>query len=223
MDNNDVIVDQFLTIKNTSEGEYKEKGSKFIGYCYPFIAEEFLDTILAEIKSIHPKARHYCYAYKIGLDENRYRTNDDGEPSGTAGKPIFGQILSHNLTNILIVVVRYFGGTKLGASGLIHAYRESAFASLQNAEIITDTISKIFSLTFGYEKMGLILATLKDLDMEILEKEFDTNCLVTIQIRLSEIKQKFTTFKAILLDKSIEEIEDDTIVDFCQIVEFIES
>ena len=120
-----MIIDSYITLAEACVGEYKEKGSKFIAYGYPFDDESELEVILGELKAIHPKARHYCFAYKIGVDNNRYRTNDDGEPSGTAGKPIYGQILSNGLTNIAIVVIRYFGGTKLGASGLIHAYKEA--------------------------------------------------------------------------------------------------
>jgi len=120
------IIDQYYSIKDSTEGQYKEKGSKFISYAYSVTSEEQVGERLEEIRNLHHKARHHCYAYKIGVDGNRYRANDDGEPGGTAGKPILGQLHSYKVTDVLVIVVRYFGGTKLGASGLIKAYKEAA-------------------------------------------------------------------------------------------------
>ena len=156
-----MLTDSYQTIASPSEGEYKEKGSKFLAYAYPMDAESDLDGFIASLRDIHPKARHYCYAYKLGLDGTRFRANDDGEPSGTAGKPIYGQILSFGLTNVCIIVIRYFGGTKLGASGLIHAYKEASKAALDNAAIIEKYLYISYQLTFGYDHMGHIMNALK--------------------------------------------------------------
>ena len=212
-----MIADAYLTIAGPTEGEYKEKGSKFLAYAYPMEAESDLDIYIALQKDIHPKARHYCYAYKLGMDNNRFRTNDDGEPSGTAGKPIFGQIQSFGLTNVCIIVIRYFGGTKLGASGLIHAYKEAAKEALEKAQIIEKYLFAKFHLSFGYEQMGHIMNVLKELDIEIENKTFDTNCNVTILLRLSAEQHTIHRMKAKLLHKSIEEITGETNVDFCKI------
>ena len=210
-------MNEFKTITKNSEALYKEKGSKFLAYAYPMEDESELDFYLEMLHDEHPKARHYCYAYKLGMDQNRYRANDDGEPSGTAGKPILGQILSYELTNVLIIVVRYFGGTKLGASGLIQAYKESAKEALQAATIIEKYISVTYTLQFDYEFMGHVMNVLKETDAEITHKSFEDTCLVHISIRQSMEKQLIHRIKAKLLQKSMEEVNEETIVDFCEI------
>lgn len=212
-----MVADTYLTIENPSEGEYKEKGSKFLAYAYPMEQENELDVYMTMLKDIHPKARHYCFAYKLGLDDNRFRTNDDGEPSGTAGKPIYGQIQSFGLTNVCIIVIRYFGGTKLGAAGLIHAYRESAKNALENAHIVQKYLYVRYHLIFGYEQMGHILNVLKELDIEIEDKTFEEDCKVTIQVRLSMKQSIMHQFKAKLLHKSLEEVDAATAVEFCKV------
>jgi len=212
-----MIIDSYLTLAEACMGEYKEKGSKFIAYGYPFDDENELEMILTELKSLHTKARHYCYAYKIGVDNNRFRTNDDGEPSGTAGKPIYGQIMSHGLTNTVIVVIRYFGGTKLGASGLIHAYKEASREALATALIVEKYITNTYELTFGYDHMGEIMNILKELDIEITEKSFESECKVSIQLRLSEESLSIHKLKARVLHKSVEEIDESTDIPFCGI------
>jgi uncharacterized YigZ family protein len=212
-----ILRDSFLTITGPSEGIYKEKGSKFLAYAYAIEDESELDFYLELLHDEHPKARHYCYAYKLGLDQNRYRANDDGEPSGTAGKPILGQILSYELTNLLIIVVRYFGGTKLGASGLIQAYKEAAKEALQAATIIEKYISVSYILKFDYEHMGHIMNVLKETEAEITAKLFDDTCRVHISVRQSQENQMFHRFKAKLLQKSMEEVSAETVVDFCTI------
>lgn len=212
-----MLTDSYQTIASPSEGEYKEKGSKFLAYAYPMDAESDLDGFMASLRDIHPKARHYCYAYKLGLDGTRFRANDDGEPSGTAGKPIYGQILSFGLTNVCIIVIRYFGGTKLGASGLIHAYKEASKAALDNAAIIEKYLYISYQLTFGYDHMGHIMNALKDPDIEITDKVFEDHCVVNIQIRLSVENQAIHRLKARLLNKSLEEVTSETVVDFCEI------
>ncbi len=213
-----MLTDSYQTIASPAEGEYKEKGSKFLAYAYPMDVESDLDGFMASLRDIHPKARHYCYAYKLGLDGTRFRANDDGEPSGTAGKPIYGQILSFGLTNICIIVIRYFGGTKLGASGLIHAYKEASKAALDNAAVIEKYLFVSYELTFGYDHMGHIMNALKDPDIEIINKVFENDCLVTIQVRLSVENLVIHRLKAHLLNKSLEEVTADTTVDFCEIV-----
>ncbi len=213
-----MLTDSYQTIASPSEGEYKEKGSKFLAYAYPMDAESDLDGFMASLRDIHPKARHYCYAYKLGLDGTRFRANDDGEPSGTAGKPIYGQILSFGLTNVCIIVIRYFGGTKLGASGLIHAYKEASKAALDNAAIIEKYLYISYQLTFGYDHMGHIMNALKDPDIEIITKVFEDHCIVNIQIRLSVENQAIHRLKARLLNKSLEEVTSETVVDFCEMV-----
>ena len=213
-----MLTDSYQTIASPSEGEYKEKGSKFLAYAYPMDAESDIDGFMASLRDIHPKARHYCYAYKLGLDGTRFRANDDGEPSGTAGKPIYGQILSFGLTNVCIIVIRYFGGTKLGASGLIHAYKEASKAALDNAAIIEKYLYISYQLTFGYDHMGHIMNALKDPDIEITDKVFEDHCVVNIQIRLSVENQAIHRLKAHLLNKSLEEVTSQTVVDFCEMV-----
>jgi uncharacterized YigZ family protein len=212
-----ILRDSFLTITGPTEGIYKEKGSKFLAYAYPIENENELDFYLELLHDEHPKARHYCYAYKLGMDQNRYRANDDGEPSGTAGKPILGQILSYELTNVLIIVVRYFGGTKLGASGLIQAYKEAAKEALQAAIIIEKYISVSYILKFDYEHMGHVMNVLKETDAEITDKSFDDACRVHMSVRQSQEKQMLHRIKAKLLQKSMEEVNAETVVDFCSI------
>jgi uncharacterized YigZ family protein len=214
-----MITDTYLTIEKASFGEYKEKGSKFLAYAFPFDHESELDNIMSAIHKEHPKARHYCYAYKIGPDNNRYRINDDGEPSGTAGKPIYGQILSNNLTNIIIIVVRYFGGTKLGASGLIQAYKQSTIAALDEANIVQKTISKTFRLIFDYENMGNILNAIKESGIEIAEKNFNETAEVSIKIRASESEKMIHLLKAAIIHKSPEEINPDEEIEICNIIQ----
>lgn len=213
-----MLTHSYQTIASPAEGEYKEKGSKFLAYAYPMEVESDLDGFMASLRDIHPKARHYCYAYKLGLDGTRFRANDDGEPSGTAGKPIYGQILSFGLTNVCIIVIRYFGGTKLGASGLIHAYKEASKAALDNAAVIEKYLFVSYELTFGYDHMGHIMNALKDPEIEIINKVFENDCLVTIQVRLSVENLVIHRLKAHLLNKSLEEVTADTTVDFCEIV-----
>jgi len=211
------VTDAYLTIASEAQGEYKEKGSKFMAYAYPIQDEEMFEFYLDRLKSLHPKARHHCYAYKLGLDMNRYRINDDGEPSGTAGKPILGQIQSYNLTDVLVVVVRYFGGTKLGATGLIRAYKEATQDALNHAEIVEKYLTAEYELNFGYEQMGHILNILKEIDVEIIHKAFEANCYVKIEVRLSKEVNLIHTLKAKLLGKTMEEVTPDTVIPFCSI------
>jgi len=169
------MIFSYLTIKEKSEGLYKEKGSKFIAYAYPVSNDPEVKEIVAGLKKEFHDARHHCYAFRLGADLSFFRTNDDGEPSGTAGKPILGQIQSFQLTNILIVVVRYFGGTKLGVGGLIQAYKESTKNALENSSIIEKNIENHYELIFSYEQLPEVMKTLKLLKAVITNQETDSN------------------------------------------------
>jgi len=161
---------------------------------------------------MHPKARHHCYAWKLGLDENNYRANDDGEPSGSAGRPIYGQIRSKNLSNVLVVVVRYFGGTKLGTSGLINAYKEATKEAIKNTEILLKYKLVAYKITFDYSKMGQLLESLKKLDIKISDKVLNVNPYIIISTKESELTSTIKKIKAHLLQRSIGDIDDDTVI-----------
>lgn len=163
----------------------KEKGSKFIGYAFPVANEHELKTALDSVKTAHPKATHHCYAYRIGIHGKQYRANDDGEPSGSAGLPIYNQLLANELTNILVVVVRYYGGTKLGVSGLVKAYKESAKITLDEAEIISKELETTFSISFPFHLQNQIFTLLNKFDGKILEFNTAEECIITAMIKTS--------------------------------------
>lgn len=175
--------DTYKTIAQRSEGLYKEKGSKFIALAYPVSTEEEVKEVLAELRKQYHDARHHCYAYVIGFDGQSWRVNDDGEPSSTAGKPIHGQILSRDLTNVLVVVIRYFGGTKLGVSGLISAYKTAASKALDANEIVERTVNDIYSITFAYPATNEVMRLIKEEDLQVISQQFDTSCEVTVAVR----------------------------------------
>jgi uncharacterized YigZ family protein len=177
--------DTYQTIVAKSEGLYKEKGSKFIALAFQVTSEDEVKDILASLRKDYHDARHHCYAYIIGFKGEHWRANDDGEPSGTAGRPIHGQIQSRNLTNTLIVIIRYFGGTKLGVSGLINAYKTAAADALDHAQIETKTVNDIYKITYGYLAMNDIMKLVKDENLSIMEQNFDTSCFITVGIRQS--------------------------------------
>jgi len=181
--------DLYKTIDKISEGIYKEKGSKFISYAYPVSTEEEIKTIITDIKKQYYDARHHCYAYMLGHERNTFRAVDDGEPSSTAGKPILGQILSKEITNVLIVVVRYFGGTKLGVGGLINAYKSAAADALDNNEIIEKTLDAYFKIEYDYLKMNDVMKLIKDEQLDILSQDFGNLCKMEIRVRESEYKR----------------------------------
>jgi uncharacterized YigZ family protein len=188
----------YKTIASKSEGMYKEKGSKFIGYGYPISNVNQVKELIEELKSEHTSARHFCYAYRIGVGQKeKYRYNDDGEPNNSAGKPIYGQILSNEITNVLIVVVRYFGGTKLGVGGLISAYREGAKEALNNSVIEIKDITKKVEITFPYEITSEVMSNLCKYDYNILNQEFDIDCVITLDIKLRDYKNFLVDFKNI--------------------------
>lgn len=175
--------DKYLTINAPSEGLYKEKGSKFIAFAVPVSNVEQIKTILEEKRKEHHDARHVCYAYILGVDKADYRSNDDGEPSGTAGRPILGSLLSAGVTNVLIAVVRYFGGTKLGTSGLINAYKVASADALENAEIIEKTVDEEIHISFDYLVMNDVMKIIKDVAPQVLSQQFDNNCNMVLSIR----------------------------------------
>ena len=180
------MVDTFKTIENRSEGYFKDKGSKFFAFAFPVKTEEETKEILNSIKKEHHSARHHCYAWRIGTEEITSRANDDGEPSSTAGKPILGQLQRYELTNIFLVVVRYFGGTLLGTSGLIHAYRTAADEAIKNAIVVTRVIKERYCLKFTYREMNEVMQTIKQENLDINESRFDLDCRLVFSVRKSE-------------------------------------
>jgi uncharacterized YigZ family protein len=181
--------DTYLTIETPSIGEYKEKGSKFIAYTFPVYSEEEVKECLEIVKKDHFKARHYCYAYRIGLDGKRFRANDDGEPSGTAGRPILGQIDSFGLANVLSVVVRYFGGTKLGTSGLKRAYKESTKDAFQQAQIVEKIVEDQFNVVFDYVATSDVMNYIKNEGFTILNASYENKTTLLMTIRQSDAER----------------------------------
>ena len=177
--------DTYKTIRYASQGVYKEKGSKFLAFAYPIATEAEAKARLEELRKQYFDARHHCYAYILGADKAAYRINDDGEPSSTAGKPIYGQLLSHDLTNIIIVVVRYFGGIKLGVPGLINAYRTAAKDAIDNAIIIEKNITEVYNLQFTYEQMNSVMKILKDEELPQSNQKFELDCSLDFSVRQS--------------------------------------
>lgn len=177
--------DTYLTIAKPSEGLFKDKGSKFFSYAYPVKSEEEIKSHLASLKKEHPSARHHCYAYRLGFDKLIYRANDDGEPSNTAGKPILGQIQSKDLTDILIVVVRYFGGTLLGVSGLIYAYKLAAAEALQHSTIIKKTVNEVNEISFDYIAMNDVMKIIKEEQLTIIHQQSELDCIIRFSVRKS--------------------------------------
>lgn len=179
--------DTYRTIGQSYEGIFRDKGSKFIAYAYPFEDETQLKEIIAELKLLHPKARHHCYAYRLTPDRSVFRINDDGEPSGTAGRPILNVLLSLDITNTLVVVVRYFGGTLLGVPGLINAYKNAAQIALETAEILEKTTDDVYEIQFPYLQMNDIMRIIKEENATILEQKFDNDCLIRIAVRKMQV------------------------------------
>lgn len=175
--------DKYLTIASPAEGLYKDKGSRFLAFAMPVETPEQVKQQLSFYKKKYYDARHVCYAYMLGADRKEYRCSDDGEPNGTAGRPILGQINSNNLTNILIVVVRYFGGILLGTGGLVVAYKEAAADAIKQAQIVEKDVLVRKTIEFPYEKMNDIMRTLKDIDAKITRQQFDNVCIIECLIK----------------------------------------
>jgi len=191
------ITDFYKTIEKPSEGQYKEKGSKFMAFAFPVNSEEKIKDHIQFLKKKYFDASHYCYAYALGLNREKSRMSDDREPSGTGGKPIFGQIISFGLTNIVILVVRYFGGSLLGKSGLSKAYRQAAGDALRNATIIEETLNSFFKISFDYKVMNQIMHLLKKEKISPLNHQFNQNCSMAIPIRNSRIEKIKTKLEKI--------------------------
>ncbi len=204
-------MDTYLTISSVSEALYKDKGSKFYAFAYPVQTVEQIKEILAEKRKEYYDARHVCYAYMLGYERNVFRANDDGEPSGTAGRPILGQINSSNLTDILIIVVRYFGGTLLGTSGLIQAYKTSAAEAIAAATIEERIVEKTFVSKFGYQDLNAVMRIMKDFDLAIVNQVQEMDCTLYFRIRLSDIdrvRDRFDKLDFVSFEEDIIETAD---------------
>ncbi|HEU4717093.1 MAG TPA: YigZ family protein [Bacteroidia bacterium] len=177
--------DTYKTVSGPAEGIFKDRGSRFLGFIFPVADEDEVKEKIAALKKEHFGARHHCYAFRLGPARQHFRSNDDGEPSGTAGKPILGQIQSHDLTNVLIVVVRYFGGTLLGVSGLIAAYRGAAADAIAHADIIEKQVKEIYRLSFPYAAMNEVMKILKDNELGQWGQDFQLSCTLHFSVRRS--------------------------------------
>jgi uncharacterized YigZ family protein len=190
------IKDAFKSIAQESRGLFKDNGSRFIAHAYPVETEEEVKEIVAALKKEYYDARHHVYAYRLGYKGDKFRANDDGEPSGSSGRPVLGQIDSLGLSDILVVVVRYFGGIKLGIPGLIRAYKTSTADALANAEIIEKIASRMFRVRFGYMSMNGVMKVMKDMGLEQKNQQFDMECSIDVSVRLSQVD----TFTERILD-----------------------
>jgi uncharacterized YigZ family protein len=194
----------YLTISHPGQSLYKVKGSKHFGYAFHVKTEEDINSCLEQVKVEHHSARHVCYAWRLGADKERYRANDDGEPSNSAGKPILGQIEKYELTNVLIAVVRYFGGTKLGVGGLIDAYRTAASEAIENATIIERQLCAHYRLHFGYSDMSDVMRIIRTHGWENFNQDFRTSCRIDLSIlpeNKDEIENGFNAFDDIRIEK----------------------
>ncbi len=193
-----------------------------MAYAFPVFKEADWQAALLSIRKLHPKARHWCYAYRLGMDGNNFRANDDGEPSGTAGKPILGRIDSFGLVNVFVVVVRYFGGTLLGASGLINAYKEATIAALEKGEIVEKVVADIYQFTFDYSIMSEVMNAIKKQKVEMVSQDFGNIGKVKIAIRQSEVAEKMLRMKAIIAKVHLEMVPDLEEIEGLEI-EFVET
>ena len=205
--------DVYKTITDLSEGNYTERRSRFIAYAIPVQNEEEIKEILDEYKREYYNARHVCYAYMLGHEREDFRANDDGEPSGTAGRPILGQINSNELTDILIIVVRYYGGIKLGTGGLIVAYRTAAAAAIEGANIIKKTVDEQISFTFEYPFLNDVMRIVKEEEPDIVDQHFEMDCTMTLQIRRSRMERLKNRLSIVetLAFPSVEESDEESI------------
>ena len=197
--------DTFRTIASSSEGSYKEKGSKFLSFAFPVKNVDEINQILAQYRKQYYDARHICYAYMLGNAKNEWRANDDGEPSGTAGRPILGQINSFELTNVLVIVVRYFGGILLGTGGLITAYKEASMDALEQANIVEQTIDEVFTVGFDYLLMNEVMLVIKDINPLVLDQSFDNMCSMKLSIRQSDsekLKSKLGNIIGVIIENN---------------------
>tara|TARA_B110001454_G_C12674865_1_gene415399 strand:- start:198 stop:815 length:618 start_codon:yes stop_codon:yes gene_type:complete len=200
--------DTYKTIDFPAQGElFKDRGSKFYGYTYPITDESEVKPIIELLKKEHHTARHWCYAWQIGTHKIRYRANDDGEPSNSAGPPIYGQIQAFDVTNILVVVVRYFGGTKLGVGGLMNANKTGSKLALEASNIIEKTIDRVFRITFQYKDMNKVMRIVKEKQLKITDQKLELDCQYTIPVRKSKAVEIYDIFNN-LFGIEIKELED---------------
>jgi len=196
--------DFFLTIEKPSVAEFKDKGSKFIAYTYPIKSTDDFKLALQKTKSLHPKASHHCFAYRLGLDNNIFRVSDDGEPSGSAGRPILGAIDGKEVTDVLVIVVRYFGGTLLGVPGLVNAYKLTASLALQTTPLVQKPILSVYELQFDYTQTNIVMGIVKQLNCEVLQNETQLFCIMkvgVIQSKEAEFVHKFSDYHTITIKK----------------------
>jgi len=192
------LKDTYKCISKASEEVlFKDKNSKFFGYAYPITSEEEAKVHIEDLKKKHHQARHWCYAWQIGKEVHQFRANDDGEPSNTAGMPIYGQIQSFDVTNILIVVVRHYGGIKLGVSGLINAYKTTAQMALKNSKVVKRTIDEVFVIKFDYPEMNLVMRVIKEHNLKIIEQKLELDCEIHISVRKKLSEEIFKKFESI--------------------------
>lgn len=190
--------DTYNTIAFPSEEIlFKEKGSKFFGYSFPIVSDEEVKPILEVLRKKHPTACHYCYAYQVGTEKINYRANDDGEPSNSAGMPIYGQIQSFSVTNILVVVVRIFGGTKLGVGGLITTYKTAAQLTLENCSIVEKTIDTYYLISFDYKNMNKVMRIIKEKNLDIVHQKMEMSCEIEIKTPKKHAEQIFKIFDSL--------------------------
>ena len=190
--------DEYRTLAASSEETlFKDRGSKFFGYAFPVQSEEEVKLQIDELRAQHSNARHFCYAFQLGVKNISYRANDDGEPNNSAGMPIYGQIQSFNITNVLVVSVRYFGGTKLGVGGLINAYRNSAKLAIEASQIIVKTINVRFRISFPYHLMNKVMRIIKEQNIQIVNQNLELNCTYIIAIRKKESEKTHQIFAGI--------------------------
>ena len=191
-------MDEYLTIDESAEGFFKDRGSKFFSYAFHVETEEEITEILKDLKKKYYDARHHCYAWRLGADKKRYRANDDGEPSNSAGPPILGQIKSFDLTDILIVNVRYFGGTLLGVSGLINANKTAAAEAIKNSKITKKTVNQNLELYFEYPILNDVMRIIKDENANITEQLFEMSCKIVLNIRLNDFERIKNRFEKLI-------------------------
>lgn len=196
--------DTYKTLGKRSEGLFKDKGSKFIAHAIPVTSEDEIKQEIEALKKQYYDARHHCYAWILGFDKEDYRANDDGEPSGTAGKPIHGQLLSHDLTDSLIVVIRYFGGTKLGVRGLINAYKFAALDAINNNSIQVRIVKDQFDVVFDYVFMNDVMRIIKEEDLEIVSQDFQMTCTLRFSVRQKfseKVEKRFVDLRKLKISK----------------------
>lgn len=181
--------DTYKTIAQPTEALFRDRGSKFLAFAYPISSDSEVKPMVANLKLLHPKANHHCWAVRLGIDRSVFRVNDDGEPSGTAGRPILNSLLSKNITNVLVVVVRYFGGTLLGVPGLINAYKTATEEALSQAKVIEKTVNDIYTITFEYLQMNDVMRIIKDEQLQIIEQKAELNCKIRFSVRKNQVEQ----------------------------------